>query len=529
MESETRQQPVLHGREFYKSIGSPKKVLAPMVNQSEFAWRQTVRTYRLDQDPTHHSGNDKCEPFLSYTPMMNAKHFGESGLRGTKYRWSNFQPTHTDHPDSVETTNSLMEIEKEYLDGHRSVDRPLSVQFCANDENALVAAAKYVQPYCDAVDLNLGCPQQIARKGKYGAYLQEDWPCISRMIRKLHDELDVPVTAKIRILGSKERTLEYAQMVLDAGASILTVHARTREQNGHNTGLADWEYVRYLRDHLPSETVIFANGNILEHEDIDRCLKVTGADAVMIAEGCLTDPSIFTGPPPLGQEGREYWRGVDDRRGHRVDAALRRYLDVLWRYVIQKEPPQRSALYIPTDGPSVKSSDRCISAISESLGREGIASRNDPNLRAMKAHFFEILRTFNKVHPHVQSRLHTIKGNDILDFEAVLAMVEVEVSKGLEKYNTLTRNGLWSEASQMAYVPSQSDSLSVRKYVKPWWCCQPYVRPSPQEAREKGATQATKKEATNLLKSMHDQSVIDEREASDGPKPALSTVARVNA
>lgn len=49
--------------------------------------------------------------------------------------------------------------------------RPLFVQFCANDPDTLLAAARLAEPHCDAIDLNLGCPQHIARRGRYGELL----------------------------------------------------------------------------------------------------------------------------------------------------------------------------------------------------------------------------------------------------------------------------------------------------------------------------------------------------------------------
>lgn len=45
----------------------------------------------------------------------------------------------------------------------------------------LLEAARLAEPYCDAVDINIGCPQAIAKRGRYGAFLQDDWNLLQKI------------------------------------------------------------------------------------------------------------------------------------------------------------------------------------------------------------------------------------------------------------------------------------------------------------------------------------------------------------
>ncbi|EFJ50748.1 hypothetical protein VOLCADRAFT_80128 [Volvox carteri f. nagariensis] len=237
--------------EWFRSIGSPKFHVAPMVDQSELPFRLLCRRHGAT---------------CAYTPMLHARIFSQD----RKYR------------EEMLTTCSE--------------DRPLLVQFCAHEPQHLLAAARLVQDsgVADAIDINFGCPQRIAKRGGYGAFLMDDLPRVESLVRVLAQNLRIPVTAKIRIFPDLAKTVAYARMVEAAGASLVAVHGRLREQKDNSSTRADWDAIRAVKAAL--SVPVLANGNIRHLGDVGACLSYTGADGVLSAESLLADPALFDVP-----------------------------------------------------------------------------------------------------------------------------------------------------------------------------------------------------------------------------------------
>jgi tRNA-dihydrouridine synthase 1 len=68
-----------------------------------------------------------------------------------------------------------------------------------------------------------GCPQGIARKGHYGAYLLEEQDTVLEIVRTLSAGLSIPLTVKIRLLPDREATIDYAQRIVLAGTYVCVI------------------------------------------------------------------------------------------------------------------------------------------------------------------------------------------------------------------------------------------------------------------------------------------------------------------
>ena len=166
-------------------------------------------------------------------------------------------------------------------------------QIFGNDPEIMAQAAVMALEIsgCDFLDINMGCPMpKIANSGD-GCGLMRTPELAGEIVKAVVRAVDVPVTVKCRLGWDKGsiNVLDFTKRMEDCGASMVTVHGRTRAML--YSGTADWDYIRKVKEQL--SIPVIANGDVVDAASALRCLKWTGADGIMIGRATFGDPWIF--------------------------------------------------------------------------------------------------------------------------------------------------------------------------------------------------------------------------------------------
>ncbi len=194
-----------------------------------------------------------------------------------------------------------------------AAETPMAVQIFGSDPEFMARAAKMIaegsyrgclsEAPPAAIDINMGCPVRKITSNGEGSALMRDIPLAERIVRAVVGAADIPVTVKIRAGWDSQsvNAPELAKAAEAAGASLVCVHARTKEQL-YTPGI-DLSVIEKVKNAVKIPVV--GNGDICSARDALHMLDRTGCDGVMIGRGAEGNPWIFAETAAL-LEGREY-------------------------------------------------------------------------------------------------------------------------------------------------------------------------------------------------------------------------------
>lgn len=180
---------------------------------------------------------------------------------------------------------------------------PIGFQLFGHEPEMFAEAVRTLEPRANAsIDINMGCPVPKVVKNFEGSALMNNPKLAQECVKACVENTKKPVSIKMRI-GFKDDSIavDFAKMMEDAGASMITVHGRTREQ--YYSGKANWQKIKEVKQAVSIPVV--GNGDVFSYEDAVRMVNETGVDAVMIARGAMGNPWIFENRVPELSEIKE--------------------------------------------------------------------------------------------------------------------------------------------------------------------------------------------------------------------------------
>ncbi|MBC9876607.1 tRNA dihydrouridine(20/20a) synthase DusA [Bradyrhizobium sp. INPA01-394B] len=196
------------------------------------------------------------------------------------------------------TTGAIIHGDRERLLGFDAVEHPVALQLGGSDPGELAKAARIGEQFgYDEINLNVGCPSDRVKDGRFGACLMAEPELVARCVEAMKRAVAVPVTVKCRI-GIDEQDPEVAldalaRAVVGAGCDALIVHARKAWLNGlspkENRDIPplDYDRVYRLKRAMPDVPVIL-NGGVPSIEEARAHLD--HVDGVMLGRAAYQEP-----------------------------------------------------------------------------------------------------------------------------------------------------------------------------------------------------------------------------------------------
>ena len=175
---------------------------------------------------------------------------------------------------------------------HAGEHGPISVQIVGTDPQRLAEAAKVnVAHGAQIIDINMGCPAKKVCKVAAGSALMRDERLVAKILQRVVDAVEVPVTLKMRTGWDRDNRNagRIAKLAEQVGVAAVAVHGRTRACAYR--GDAEYDTIRRVKQQV--KIPVIANGDIDSPEKAIQVLQYTAADALMIGRAAQGRPWIF--------------------------------------------------------------------------------------------------------------------------------------------------------------------------------------------------------------------------------------------
>ncbi|MBI1367334.1 MAG: tRNA dihydrouridine synthase DusB [Planctomycetes bacterium] len=178
------------------------------------------------------------------------------------------------------------------------LDQPLGMQLYGSDPDMMAAAAQWSAANgATTIDINMGCPVDKVTKTFAGSMMLCTPDHTVGVAERLVKTVNLPVTAKLR-LGYEQGELtapELAKRLIGVGVAAITIHGRTAAQRFKGSACLDGiaRVVEAVHTAGGGRVPCIGNGDIRTPFDVQRMLRHTGCDGVMIARAALGAPWIF--------------------------------------------------------------------------------------------------------------------------------------------------------------------------------------------------------------------------------------------
>jgi tRNA-dihydrouridine synthase A len=213
------------------------------------------------------------------------------------------------------TTGAIIHGDRRRLLDFDSSEHPVALQLGGSEPHDLATAAKIGEEFgYDEINLNVGCPSDRVKDGRFGACLMAEPELVAAGVDAMKRAVKIPVTVKCRI-GIDDQDPEVAldklaRRVVAAGADALIVHARKAWLNGlspkENRDIPPLDYGRVyrLKVSLPDVPVII-NGGIGSLAEAKQHLG--HVDGVMLGRAAYQEPwRLLAADPELFGEAAPY-------------------------------------------------------------------------------------------------------------------------------------------------------------------------------------------------------------------------------